>query len=149
MSDWPLSEELVQGRDTTRLFMRNEVRAAEDKVEHNAIHLPHDLLEPLQKKAKELGIWCIRSPAEYGGAALSLLGQAVVAEETARCRMGAYIPACGAIGFDPPNVVFYGGTQDQIERFGIPGVERGEKVFTAKIGRAACRERGAVWGGAR
>src|SRR5690606_5280459 len=48
-----------------------------------------------------------------------------------RCRMGAYIPACGAIGFDPPNVVFYGGTQDQIERFGIPGVERGEKVFTA------------------
>ncbi|MCR6672624.1 acyl-CoA dehydrogenase family protein [Devosia ginsengisoli] len=131
MSDWPLSDELVMIRDTARRFMRNDVKPAEDTVEHDAIHLPHDLLEPLQKKAKDLGIWCIRSPAEYGGAGLSLLGQAVVAEETARCRMGAYIPACGAIGFDPPNTVFSHGTPDQIKRFAIPGVESGQKVFTA------------------
>jgi acyl-CoA dehydrogenase len=131
MSDWPLSEELVLIRDTVRKFMRNDVKPAEDQVEHDAIHLPHHLLDPLQKKAKELGIWCIRSPAEYGGAGLSLLGQAVVAEEAARCRMGAYIPACGAIGFDPPNAVFEGGTRDQIERYAIPGVKSGRKVFVA------------------
>jgi acyl-CoA dehydrogenase len=36
---------------------------------------------------------------------LSLLGQAVVAEEAAKCRMGAYVPACGAFGADPPNAI--------------------------------------------
>jgi len=131
MSDWPLTYELVMMRETVRRFMRNDVRPAEDQVEHNAIHLPHHLLEPLQKKARELGIWCIRSPAEYGGAGLSLLGQAVVSEEVARCRMGAYIPACGAIGFDPPNAVFSGGTRHQIEKYAIPGVKTGHKVFVA------------------
>jgi len=45
--------------------------------------------------------------------------------------MGAYIPACGAIGFDPPNAVFHYGTKDQIERYAIPGVASGQKVFVA------------------
>ena len=115
----------------TRRFMRNDVRPAEDQVEHDAIHLPDALLEPLQAKAKQLGIWCMRSPSEHGGAGLSLLGQAVVAEETARCKMGAYIPACGAIGFDPPNAVFAGGSQAVIEKYGIPGIKIGRKCFTA------------------
>lgn len=131
MSDWPLTDELVMIRETTRRFMRNDVRPAEDKVEHDAIHLPDDLLAPLQEKARDLGIWCIRSPSEYGGAGLSLLGQAVVAEETARCRMGAYIPACGAIGFDVPNTVFDSGTPYQIEKYARPGVIEGRKVFVA------------------
>ncbi|AZQ68284.1 acyl-CoA dehydrogenase [Silicimonas algicola] len=131
MSDWPLSDELVMVRDTARRFMRQDVKPAEDQVEHDAIHLPDHLLLPLQQKAKDLGIWCIRSPAEYGGAGLSLLGQAVVAEETARCRMGAYIPACGAIGFDVPNTVFEWGTPYQIEKYAKPGVIEGRKVFTA------------------
>ncbi len=131
MSDWPLTEELVQIRETTRRFMTSDVKPAEEQVAHDSIHLPKDLLDPLQKKAKELGIWCIRSPSEYGGAGLGLLGQAVVAEETARCRMGAYIPACGAIGFDPPNAIFIGGTPEQVEKYGVGGIQRGEKCFTA------------------
>lgn len=120
MSDWPLSDELVMVRDTVRRFMVQDVRPTEKQVEHDAIHLPHHLLDPLQDKARQLGVWCIRSPEEYGGAGLSLLGQAVVSEEAARCRMGAYIPACGTIGFDPPNTVFEWGTPDQIERFAKP-----------------------------
>lgn len=131
MSDWPLTDELVMVRDTVRRFMKQDVKPAEDQVEHDAIHLPPNLLDPLQEKAKQLGIWCIRSPADYGGAGLSLLGQAVVSEEAARCRMGAYIPACGAIGFDVPNTVFEWGTEYQIENYAKPGVKSGRKVFTA------------------
>ena len=131
MSNWPLNDELVMIRETARRFMKNDVRPVEDTLPHDSIHLPHDKLESLQAKARELGLWCIRSPAEYGGAGLDLLGQAVVAEETARCKMGAYIPACGAIGFDPPNAVFHYGTKDQIERYAIPGVASGQKVFVA------------------
>jgi acyl-CoA dehydrogenase len=69
----------------------------------------------LQKKARDIGIWCVRSPEQYGGAGLNLLGQAMVAEEAAKCRMGAYVPACNAFGADPPNAIYLG-TDDQIEK---------------------------------
>ena len=112
---WELPEELRLIRETARRFMQQEVKPVEDRMPHDCYEVPPDLLEPLQEKAKALGLWCVRSPAEHGGAGLNLLGQAMVAEEAARCRMGAYVPACGAFGADPPNAIFLG-TRDQIER---------------------------------
>jgi acyl-CoA dehydrogenase len=84
----------------------------------------------LQDKAKSLGLWQMRTPEEYGGAGLSLLGQAVVAEEAAKCRMGAYIPGIGAFGSDPPNVIWLGSKQ-QIEKYGIASIKEGKKAFFA------------------
>ena len=40
----PTADELEQLRQTTRRFMREEVRPAEDKVPHDAYELPADLL---------------------------------------------------------------------------------------------------------
>lgn len=37
----------------------------------------------------------LQTPAEYGGAGLSVLGQVVVAEEAAKCRMGAFFRLLG------------------------------------------------------
>lgn len=127
---WELSEELRQIQDTVSRFMAAEVKPAEDKLPHDAYELPQDVLLPLQKKARDIGLWCVRSPAEHGGAGLSLLGQAVVAEEAAKCRMGAYVPACGAFGADPPNAIWLG-TPDQIQRYGIPGIDGGKKIYFA------------------
>ena len=45
-----------------------------------------------------MGLWALRSPQEYGGSGLSTLATCVVMEEAVKCRMGAYIPAIGAIG---------------------------------------------------
>lgn len=117
-------------RDTIRRFMQQEVKPIEDKLPHDAYELPREQLDALQAKAKALGLWCFRSPEQYGGAGLSLLGQAVVAEEAAKCRMGAYVPACGAFGADPPNPVFLG-TPQQIEKYAVPAVQRGDKIFVA------------------
>jgi acyl-CoA dehydrogenase len=111
---WELSEELRQIQDTVARFMANDVKPAEDKLPHDAYELPAHVLDSLQIKAREIGLWCVRSPVEYGGAGLNLLGQAVVAEEAAKCRMGAYVPACGAFGADPPNAIYLG-TREQIE----------------------------------
>src|SRR6478736_4801773 len=102
---WQLSDELRQIRETASQFMRAEVKPVEDKLPHDAYELSAEALEALQKKARDIGLWCVRSPVEYGGAGLILLGQAVVVEEAARCRMGAYVPACGAFGADPPNAI--------------------------------------------
>jgi len=127
---WDLPEELVMLQHTVRRFMREEVKPIEDKLPHDAYTLPPDQLQALQAKARALGLWNVQSPAEHGGAGLSLLGQCVVAEETAKCRMGAYIPACGAFGFDPPNVI-YRGTHAQIQKYAVPTAAAGEKTFVA------------------
>ncbi len=127
---WELPEDLCMVRDTVTRFMQTEVAPAEEALPHDAYELPADVLHKLQAKAKALGLWCFRTPSAYGGAGLSLLGQAVIAEETARCKMGAYVPGCGAFGADPPNAVFLG-SPFQIERYALPAVQKGDKVFVA------------------
>lgn len=127
---WELPEELRMVQQSVRRFMKNEVRPLEEKLPHDAYEMPPEMLEPLRAKAREMGVWAYRTPVEYGGAGLNLLGQAVVAEEAARCRMGAYVPACGAFGSDPPNAVQLG-TRYQIERYLIPSVASGRKCFVA------------------
>jgi len=127
---WEMPEELRMLRETARRFMGSEVKPVEDRQPHDAFSLPPEDLRPLQDKAKALGLWCVRTPERYGGAGLNLLGQAVLAEEAAQCRMGAYIPACGAFGADPPNPIWLG-TPDQIERYGVRSVREGRKAFVA------------------
>ena len=127
---WELSEELRLIRDAARRFMQSEVRPVEDKLPHDAYELPAETLKILQRKARDIGLWCVRTPAEHGGAGLNLLGQAVFAEEAARCRMGAYVPGCGAFGADPPNAIFLG-TRYQIDKYAVPAVQVGKKVYVA------------------
>jgi acyl-CoA dehydrogenase len=130
LGSWELPQELVMLRETARRFMLERVLPEEAKVEHDAYTLPEEPLQRLQAEAKKLGLWNVQTPSEFGGAGLNLLGQCLVAEESAKCRMGAYIPACGAFGFDPPNVI-YKGTKEQIEKYALPTGERGEKTFVA------------------
>ena len=127
---WSMPEEYVMLGDTIKRFMEKDIRPAEENVPHDATSLPPEVLKPLQDKARELGLWCTQSPAEYGGAGLNLLGQCVVAEEAAKCRMGLYFPAAGALGMDPPKVIF-NGTPEQIRKYGQATIEKGLKTFVA------------------
>jgi acyl-CoA dehydrogenase len=128
---WELPEEFVALRDTVRRFMDSEVHPLEATLPHDAAGLPRDLLLPLQAKARALGLWALQTPEEYGGAGLSLLGQAVVLEEASKCRMGAFFPALGAFGGNPP-VVLYGATPEQWARFGQPILDgTATKAYTA------------------
>lgn len=127
---WRLPDEYVLLQQTVRDFMIREVRPAEEKTEFDSIALPPEAQQRLRGRARELGLWCVQSPAEYGGAGLDLLGQCVVAEEAAKCRMGLYFPACGAFGQDPP-VVIFAGTRAQIEKYGVAAIANGQKTFVA------------------
>jgi acyl-CoA dehydrogenase len=127
---WDLPEDMAMLRETARRFMQHEVCPEDDKLPHDATELPADVLKRLQTKARALGIWQVESPVEWGGAGLSLLGQAVVAEQASQCKMGAYIPACHAFGWDPPNAIFEG-RKDQIEKYAVPTLDSGEKTFVA------------------
>ena len=125
-----LSQELLEIRDLTKKFMSKEVLPAEEKAPFDAFELPDDVLLALQKKAKSIGLWSVRAPQEYGGGGLSLLASTVIAEETAKCKMGAYVPACGATGSNPPAPILLG-TQEQISKFAIPAIQDGKKAFVA------------------
>jgi len=128
---WELPEEFRMLADTVRRFMAAEVRPLEDKLDHDAAGLPPELLLPLQEKARSLGLWALQTPVEYGGAGLSMLGQVVVAEEAAKCRMGAFFPAAGAFGGNPPSVLFQA-SPEQFERYARPIIEgKAGKAFTA------------------
>ncbi|HVW41708.1 MAG TPA: acyl-CoA dehydrogenase family protein [Amycolatopsis sp.] len=128
---WELPEEFRLLADTVRRFMAAEVRPLEEQLDHDAAGLPPELLLPLQEKARGMGLWALQTPAEYGGAGLSMLGQVVVAEEAAKCRMGAFFPAAGAFGGNPPSVLFKA-SPEQFDRFARPIIEgRAGKAYTA------------------
>lgn len=130
LGSWELPPELVALRETVRRFMATEVKPIEDRLPYDTYLPPPEILGPLQQKARALGLWFIQSPAEFGGAGLNVLAQCVVAEEAAKCRMGAYFPAAGAFGWDPPNAIF-SGTRAQIEQYGIPTIADGQATFVA------------------
>ena len=76
-------------------------------------------------------MWSLQTPSEFGGAGLSILGQCVVQEEAAQCRMGAFFPALGAFGGNPPSVLYHA-TPEQFERYARPIIEgRAGRPFTA------------------
>lgn len=127
---WELPQELSMLQTTVARFIREQVRPIEDRQPHDCFELPAPELKQLQNQARELGLWCLASPAEFGGGGLNLLAQVIVAEEAAKCKMGAYIPACGAFGIDPPSAIWLG-NPDQIQKYGIASIERGTKNFVA------------------
>jgi acyl-CoA dehydrogenase len=128
---WELPDELRQLRDAVRSFMAREVRPLEDTLPHDAAGVPPDLLAGLQAKARNLGLWALQTPVRFGGAGLGVLGQVVVAEEAARCRMGAFFPACGAFGGNPPTVLF-NAAPEQFEKYARPILDgTAGRAFTA------------------
>ena len=130
---WELPHEFRQMQTTARRFMRERVVPAEAPLPHDAYALPDDVLKPLQEEARRLGFWNVELPAEWGGAGLNLLGQAVVAEESSQCKMGLYIAACHAFGWDPPNAIFLG-RKDQIEKYAVPTTERRRQDVRRDLG---------------
>ena len=128
---WELPEELVLLRDTVRRFMTAHVHPIESTLAHDTIGLPREQLLELQSKARELGLWALQTPEEFGGAGLSVLGQVVVAEEAAKCRMGAFFPALGAFGGNPPNVMFKA-SDEQFAKYAQPIIDGTmTKAYTA------------------
>ena len=128
---WELPEELRLLQQTVRDFMNSEVRPREDRWPHDCPGAPAEDLAVLQAKARASGLWAMQTPVEFGGAGLSVLGQVVVAEEAAKCRMGAFFPAAGAFGGNPPSVLFKA-SPEQFEKFGRPIIEGTmTKAFTA------------------
>ena len=81
--DFELPEELRMMKDTLRRFIDNEVIPIEREAYDGHLMVP-EVRETLEARARELGIWMIDIPEEYGGMGLGLLARVLVWEETGR-----------------------------------------------------------------
>ncbi len=125
-----LPDELVLLRDQIRRFMREEVKPIEDKLAHDATVASPEDRKMLKEKAAAMGLTRLTVPEEYGGNNVSAMARVIIAEESAKCRLGGYNPALGAFGGGPPNII-WSGTSEQIEKYGIPCVEGQKRAFVA------------------
>jgi len=122
--DFTLPEELRMLRDTVARFVREELLPLERDVirreaERGLTDAP--LIDPevekeLNRKAKEIGLYGIDVPEEYGGQNLGMLAKAVVIEELKTSIVPFVLPP------DSPNLWMLRETckGDQIEKYLLP-----------------------------
>ncbi len=81
--DFNLPEELQMLKQTVRRFVDQELIPIEmHSCEGN--ELKSEIRERLEKKTREMGLWLLDVPQEYGGVGLGLLARVTVWEEIAR-----------------------------------------------------------------
>lgn len=121
--DFTLSEEQKMIQRTIREFVNNELIPLEQEVLKNEREgrpsISEEKLEPIRKKAKDLGFWGLNTPKEYGGADLGPIMAALVAMEMGR----TFVPF--NFGGTADNIL-YDGNEEQKEKYLIPTIN-GEK----------------------
>ena len=122
---YELPEELKMAKSMVKDYVQNEIIPLEQNLDHDAIALPKEDFDRLTPKTKEMGLWCIGVPQEYGGAGLNLFSQVVMEEEMVQHRAGLYCTVYGTMGSSPPEIIWQG-TDYQKETYGLPTV-RGER----------------------
>ena len=104
--------------DAVHSFVDNEIIPVANELEHNDIY-PQEIVDGL----KELGVFGLMIPEEYGGLGESLLTYALVVEEIAR----GWMPVSGVINthFIVSYMLMQHGTQEQKDKY-LPRMATGE-----------------------
>ena len=125
MMDLGLSEELVLVREKIRKFVSEEVEPVEDEY-HDEIsvgdrwtHTPrqNEIMHNLKEKAKELGLWNFFLPESQGGAGISNLEYAHLAEIMGRSRLASESFNCSAPDTGNMEVLERYGSEEQKEQW--------------------------------
>jgi (R)-benzylsuccinyl-CoA dehydrogenase len=134
--DFTLPEELRMLRDTVARFVREELIPLEPTVIRREAErgltdeplIPPEAEEKLTRKAKEIGLYGIDVPEEYGGQSMGMLAKAVVIEELKYSIVPFILPP------DSPNLWMLKETcrGEQIQKYLIP-YANGEKKSAIAI----------------
>ena len=123
--DFELSDEQQLIIDNVRRFIREEIRPLEPDLDPDAYRLRPEDDERLTAMVKEMGLYQMDVPEEYGGPGVDTVTRTLVAEEISQHRAGLYAPAYGVFGNGPQGQL-YMGTDEQKEKYLWPTI-RGEK----------------------
>ena len=108
-----------------RRFVREEIVPLEASLDPDASEIAPADFARLSAKVKEMGLWGLDIPAEFGGPGVDLVTRTLLAVEMAQHRAGLYAPCYGVFGGAGLAQLFEA-NQDQKERFLFPML-RGEK----------------------
>lgn len=129
--DFDLPQELVALQEVVRDFAAREIRPYAREWDRDQ-QMPDELLA----KLGELGLLGIMVPAEYGGAGLGYLGNAVVLEEIAR-QDGAVALSLAAHNGLCTGHILLAGSMQQRQRY-LPRLARGELIGAWALTEPGC-----------
>ncbi len=114
-----LGDDVIAIRDTIRKFIYREVIPREHEIEEQAL-VPADIVQQM----RELGLFGLTIPEEYGGMGLDSLAYAVVSGEISKANSAVrtYITVNNSIG---QKSILLGGTEAQRREY-LPRMARGE-----------------------
>jgi acyl-CoA dehydrogenase len=124
--DFRLNQEQKLILETVRDFVRSELMPLEAAMQQAELEgwghqFPdEETTKRLQDRAKELGLWGLDTPEEYGGANLGTFMNALIAMETGRC----FVPF--RYGGHADNIL-YAGTEEQKRKYLIPTINAERK----------------------
>jgi len=119
--DFTFTEEQQMLRDTLRKFTEKDVKPVARQIDEEK-KIPQEILET----CKELGLYGLLIPEEYGGVGVRDMGYCIASEEIARgsCSLAVYLGAHQSIG---AMAIILDGTEEQKKKY-LPAMAAGEKV---------------------
>ncbi len=119
--DFTISEELKIMSSTVKRFVDKEVDPVGQIIEDED-RIPEEIIE----KAKDMGLFGLSIPAEYGGAGIGMLGKCIVYEQIGRTNNGFTTLIGAHTGIGSVGIVEIG-TQEQRQKY-LPAMAAGEKI---------------------
>ncbi|MCL6446609.1 MAG: acyl-CoA dehydrogenase family protein [Armatimonadetes bacterium] len=119
--DFCIDQELSLMIKTVKDFVDNEV----DPVSH-IIEETDRIPEDIMKKCKEMGLFGLSIPAEYGGAGIGMVGKCLIYEQLGRTSNGFTTVIGGHTGIGTVGIV-ESGTEEQKRKY-LPPMAAGDKI---------------------
>jgi alkylation response protein AidB-like acyl-CoA dehydrogenase len=123
----PFGDEHAELRQEIRSFVAAELRPSADEWEADR-WFPNEVFAKLAAH----GLLGLKYPQAYGGRGGDYLGDAILIEELSRCGSGGVAAGVGAHVNIATPPIFKFGTEEQRQRFLVPGI-RGEKIAALGI----------------
>ncbi len=119
--DFTIPEELQIMSQTVKRFVDKEVDAVGQIIEDED-RIPEEIMG----KAKDMGLFGLSIPAEYGGVGIGMLGKCIVYEQLGRTNNGFTTLIGAHTGIGSVGIVEIG-TQEQRQKY-LPAMAAGEKI---------------------
>jgi acyl-CoA dehydrogenase len=119
--DFTLPQELAMFRETVRKFVEKELDPISEQVEEED-RIP----EHIVGRMKDLGLFGLAIPEEYGGFGMSILGQCIVVEELSRTN-ACFRTLMGTNNGIGSTGIILAGTEEQKRKY-LPALAAGEKI---------------------
>lgn len=116
-----ITDEMLQMKTMVRNFVENEVEPYAQQIEDED-KIPEHLVE----KAKELGLFGMSIPEEYGGIGLNAVGKALVLEQLGRTHNGYASLISAHTGIGSTGLVKL--ASEQLKRKYLPDMAAGKKI---------------------